>query len=117
MTEHTRISNPPVAPPVVPPEETDALPPRVPKKITCPRCNGDGVWHTSETGRRLAMHPGPFIDESKPCPKCKGKKKVIQWITQEQAEKEKAEKAAARKSAKAKIDAEARRAKAEIDGK
>ncbi len=89
----------------------------VPKKITCSRCDGDGVWHTSATGIRLATISGPVIDTDKPCPKCKGNKVVRIMITEEQAKAEKAEKARRNKKAKDQIDAEARAAKRVIDEK
>jgi len=38
----------------------------------CPRCGGDGHWHTPKTGARLAtMSPDEVkIDKSKTCPVC-----------------------------------------------
>lgn len=40
----------------------------------CSRCNGDGFWHTTKTGARLAtMADNEFkVDKSKACPDCKG---------------------------------------------
>jgi len=39
----------------------------------CPRCGGDGHWHTAKTGARLAsMNPDePKIDTNRTCPSCK----------------------------------------------
>lgn len=87
----------------------------VPKKITCPRCDGDGVWHTSATGVRLATIGGPVVDTDRPCPECKGNKSIRIMITEEQDKAEKAERAARNKKAKAQIDEKARAAKKEID--
>lgn len=110
------LNAPPSPEPSVPPETpVPPDPPKVAKKITCPRCQGDGVWHTSATGRRLATIGGSVVDSSKPCPNCKGKKKVVIWITAEQAESEKAEREARIRMAKARVDTEARAAKRKID--
>ena len=82
----------------------------VPKRITCPRCNGDGVWHTSATGVRLERITGPLVDTSKVCPECKGKKKVTIQITEAQAIREREA-----RSAKRKADAAARNAQSAAD--
>lgn len=37
----------------------------------CPRCNGDGFWHSLKTGYRAKTASEPLIDESKVCPSCK----------------------------------------------
>jgi Zn finger protein HypA/HybF involved in hydrogenase expression len=55
----------------------------VPKEITCPRCKGDGIWHTSRTGARLATIAGPTEDASKVCPECNGKKVVTIQVPEE----------------------------------
>ena len=58
----------------------------VPKTITCPRCNGDGIWHTSATGRRLETISGPTVDPEKVCPNCKGKKNIVIRVPEQAAE-------------------------------
>lgn len=58
--------------------------PTVPKKVTCPRCKGDGVFHSNRTGSRAATSADPLIDPSKVCPKCKGVKEVTIFITHSQ---------------------------------
>ena len=89
--------------------------PNVAKKITCPRCQGDGVWHTAATGVRLVTLGGAPIDPTKSCPKCKGERKIVVWIPKSQFEKEKAAKITERNAAKKKIDKEAAAAKKAID--
>ncbi len=87
----------------------------VPKLIRCSRCNGDGIWHTSATGVRLATIGGPVLDSSRPCPQCKGKKSVKIMITETQAKAEKVAKAKKMKKAKDAIDAKADAEKKAID--
>jgi len=70
----------------------------VPKKVTCPRCLGDGIWHTTKTGRRALTTTEPTVDAARVCPKCKGKKKVTIMITKEQADAEAVAKAARTKA-------------------
>ena len=83
----------------------------VPKMIQCSRCAGDGVWHTSATGKRLATIGGPTTDTGKSCPECKGKGSVKIMITETQAKAEKAAKARKMKAAADKIDKDAAAAK------
>lgn len=87
----------------------------VPKNITCPRCKGDGIWHTSATGRRLATIGGPVVDETEPCPNCKGATYITIQMPKEQFDRELAEYKARKNTAKAKVDADARAAKKAID--
>jgi hypothetical protein len=42
-------------------------------KPICPRCKGDGVWHSTKTGVRALTSAEPLIDSTKPCPECGGK--------------------------------------------
>ena len=97
----------------------------VPKKITCPRCEGDGKWHTTRTGVRLATRPAvePLIDFDSRCPKCKGSKTVTIMITEEQAKNENEAKAKRKKADNAakqariaadKAEAEAIKAEAKV---
>lgn len=87
----------------------------VPKRITCPRCKGDGTWHSNATGVRAKTVSGPLVDASRLCPECKGTKRIIIRITDEQAKKElaairarkKAETAAKKARAAADVAAEA----------
>jgi hypothetical protein len=37
----------------------------------CPRCNGDGFWHSLKTGYRAKTSSEPLIDTARVCPKCK----------------------------------------------
>jgi hypothetical protein len=37
----------------------------------CPRCGGDGFWHSPKTGYRAKTATEPLIDTSKPCPLCR----------------------------------------------
>ena len=89
--------------------------PNVRKHITCPRCKGDGIWHTTATGHRLKTIGGPTVDPTRTCPKCKSKGKVIVWVKKSVFEAEKAANISQRNAAKKKIDDEAKRAKAEVD--
>ncbi len=58
----------------------------VPKKVQCPRCMGDGFWHTSRTGYRLeTIGDGILTDTSRVCQQCKGLGKITIKITEEQA--------------------------------
>jgi len=41
---------------------------------TCPRCKGDGVWHSTKTGYRAKTSAEPLVDPTRPCPECDGKK-------------------------------------------
>jgi len=43
-------------------------------KAVCPRCKGDGVFHSTKTGYRAKTSAEPLIDTSRPCPDCGGKK-------------------------------------------
>ena len=43
------------------------------KKPICPRCKGDGFWHSNRTGVRALTSSEPLVDESRPCPDCSGK--------------------------------------------
>ena len=101
-------------PPIEPPIEPEPVK-MVPKWITCPRCKGTGTFVSSRTGVRAKTASGPSTDSSRPCPKCKGKQKVVIVITEKQAKAEKAERAAIRKEATAAIDRKARAAKAALD--
>ena len=48
------------------------------KKITCPRCKGDGIWHSNKTGYRAKTAGNEaLVDHSKKCPDCNGTKKAI----------------------------------------
>jgi DnaJ-class molecular chaperone len=38
----------------------------------CPRCKGDGRWHSTKTGVRALTSSEPLVDETKPCPDCGG---------------------------------------------
>ena len=38
----------------------------------CPRCNGDGFWHSLKTGYRAKTSSTPLLDESRACPECLG---------------------------------------------
>lgn len=102
---------PPVEPPVEPPEPVKM----VAKKIRCPRCKGTGTFVSSRTGVRAKTASEPLADDSRPCPKCQGRKSVKIMITEEQARAEKAKKAEIRKEARAAIDAKARTEKAALD--
>lgn len=46
------------------------------EKVTCPRCKGDGIWHSGKTGIRAITSPEPNIDPERKCPKCKGAMKI-----------------------------------------
>ena len=48
-------------------------------KVTCPRCKGDGTFHSSKTGVRAATAADtePVADPTRVCPRCKGKKKIM----------------------------------------
>ena len=85
----------------------------IPKKVTCPRCNGDGIWHSPKTGVRAKTSSEPLVDSSMVCPDCQGSKKVTTMITEEQAKAEaevakkvKAAANAAKKAAKAQKEAD-----------
>ena len=84
-----------------------------PKRIQCPRCKGDCLWHSSKTGVRARTSSDHEFKPDVFCPKCKGKGKgiVVIRISEEQAKKESAE----RKAAKGKIEHDKRVAKARID--
>ena len=83
----------------------------VPKRVTCPRCKGDGIWHSSRTGVRVqTAGEEPLVDASRKCPECKGTKKVTIMITEEQARKERAAKVA-----RDKADNAAKKARATAD--
>ena len=82
----------------------------VPKKVVCPRCKGDGIWHSSRTGVRAATSTEPTIDATRKCPQCKGSKKVTIMITKEQAEEE-----ADARVARKKADNAAKQARAAAD--
>jgi len=56
--------------------EATVAKPKEKEKQTCPRCKGDGFWHTSATGVRLKTIAEPLVDESRQCPLCKGAGKV-----------------------------------------
>jgi len=56
------------------PEEDDDTTTNVvaaPKPV-CPRCGGDGFWHSTKTGYRAKTSSEPLIDKSRKCPECKG---------------------------------------------
>jgi len=57
----------------------------VEKEVVCPRCKGDGYWHSSCTGVRAKTVSGPVIDVSKPCPQCKGDGTINILIPEKQA--------------------------------
>ncbi len=84
--------------------------PTVSKKVTCPRCDGDGIWHSSRSGVRALRSPEPLIDPKRRCPKCKGEKVVTIRISQAQALMEvrvdKAKKGAEQAAAKARAAAD-----------
>jgi len=42
------------------------------KTKVCPRCGGDGFWHSTKTGYRAKTSSEPLIDKSRKCPECKG---------------------------------------------
>lgn len=90
--------------------EVAVEPARVPKKVECPRCKGDGIWHSNRTGVRVATAAEPLVDASKACPACKGTKQVTIMITKEQADAEARAKARAERTATA-----ARKARANAD--
>jgi hypothetical protein len=83
--------------------------PSVPKKITCRRCKGDGVFHSNRTGIRAKTAAKPLADPSKVCPQCKGTKEETILITHKQAQMEirvsKAKKQADQAAAKARAAA------------
>ena len=56
------------------PPKPKFIPANIPAKKTCPRCNGDGFWHTPKTGVRLATACADevLVDKERKCPKCKG---------------------------------------------
>ena len=37
---------------------------------TCPRCKGDGFWHSTKTGYRAKTTSEPLIDKKRKCPEC-----------------------------------------------
>lgn len=39
----------------------------------CPRCKGDGTWHSTKTGIRAKTASEPLQDSSRTCPECDGK--------------------------------------------
>ena len=57
----------------------------VAKEVVCPRCDGDGFWHSTATGVRAGTMSGPLVDETASCPRCEGVKTVNIMITEEQA--------------------------------
>ena len=61
------------------------------KKIRCPRCKGSGKFVSSKTGVRAMTAGEPLTDDKRACPKCRGKKTVVIRITEDQANREKAE--------------------------
>ena len=47
------------------------------KKVTkrqtfCPRCKGDGIWHTVKTGYRLKTSTEIAVKPDEKCPRCGG---------------------------------------------
>jgi hypothetical protein len=38
----------------------------------CPRCKGDGRWHSTKTGVRALTSSEPLVDLTKNCPDCQG---------------------------------------------
>ena len=50
----------------------DTLPVAEPEIKTCPRCKGDGFWHSNRTGVRALTSSEPLVDELRPCPECNG---------------------------------------------
>jgi len=90
---------------------------QVPKKVTCPRCKGDGWWHSSRTGVRVKTASEPLVDESRPCPQCKGRKSITILIPEAQARAEHAAKAARRKADNAAKQARAAANRAEAAAK
>jgi len=40
--------------------------------VVCPRCNGDGFWHSPKTGYRAKTASELLVDETRKCPKCDG---------------------------------------------
>ena len=98
----------------------------VPKKITCRRCDGDGIFHSSRTGIRAETTYEPMTDPSRDCPKCKGSKEETIFITHSQALMEvrvdKARKGAEQAALKARVAADhaekvAKEAEAELKRK
>jgi hypothetical protein len=89
--------------PAITPEEpvVEAPVKRVPKKVLCTRCGGDGVWHTSATGPRALTSSEPAIDTNRVCPKCKGSKMITIMISEGQAEADRVAKNARTRADKA----------------
>jgi hypothetical protein len=40
--------------------------------LVCPRCKGDGKWHSTKTGVRALTSSESLVDLTKPCPDCLG---------------------------------------------
>ena len=57
----------------------------VEKEVVCPRCMGDGLWYSNASGVRAETMSGPLKDETRSCPKCRGKGYLIARITERQA--------------------------------
>jgi hypothetical protein len=40
--------------------------------LVCPRCKGDGKWHSTKTGVRALTSSEPLVDLTRNCVECNG---------------------------------------------
>jgi len=84
-------------------------------KKQCPRCKGQCTWVSSKTGYRAKTAAEPLTDPGRKCPECKGDGVAYVTMTKVAYEAEKAENAARKQRAKAKIEREANAKLKEVD--